>query len=55
MAFAAIGAIRSGEYNDEISVYGGGSSDASVPYVQADPKYVNCQQLDRSRIFTAGS
>lgn len=41
MAFAAIGAIRWGEYNDYIGVYGGGSTDAGVTYVHANPKYVN--------------
>jgi methyl-accepting chemotaxis protein len=41
MAFGAIGAIRWGEYNDYIGVYGGGSTDAGLTYVHANPKNVN--------------
>src|SRR5579863_3512294 len=41
MAFASIGAIRWGEFNDYIGVYGGGSSDAGMTYVHANPKNIN--------------
>jgi methyl-accepting chemotaxis protein len=45
-AFAAIGAIRWGEYSDYIGVYGGGTSNAGVTYVHANPKYVNVNRWD---------
>nr|WP_249141987.1 methyl-accepting chemotaxis protein [Bradyrhizobium diazoefficiens] len=45
-AFAAIGAIRWGEFSDYIGVYGGGGSDAGVTYVHANPKYINVNRWD---------
>jgi methyl-accepting chemotaxis protein len=37
MAFAAISAMRWGEYSDYVGVYGTGSADAGVTYVHAIP------------------
>ncbi|NPV22054.1 methyl-accepting chemotaxis protein [Bradyrhizobium aeschynomenes] len=45
-AFAAIGAMRWGPYNDYLGVYGTGSSDAGVTYVHANPKYINVNRWD---------
>lgn len=45
-AFAAIGAIRWGQYSDYLGVYGTGSSDAGVTYVHANPKYINVNRWD---------
>lgn len=41
LAFAAIGAMRWGQYADYLGVYGTGPSDAGVTYVHANPKYIN--------------
>ena len=46
MAFAAISAMRWGEYSDYIGVYGTGSADAGVTYVHANPKYINVNRWD---------
>src|SRR6185312_10544747 len=46
MAFAAIGAIRWGQYADYIGVYGTGPTDAGVTYVHSNPKYVNVNRWD---------
>ncbi|MGY3449535.1 methyl-accepting chemotaxis protein [Bradyrhizobium sp. USDA 4353] len=40
-AFAAIGAMRWGPYNDYLGVYGTGPSDAGVTYVHAKREYIN--------------
>ncbi|WP_316173280.1 MULTISPECIES: methyl-accepting chemotaxis protein [unclassified Bradyrhizobium] len=45
-AYAAIGAMRWGQYNDYLGVYGTGSSDAGVTYVHANPKYINVNRWD---------
>ena len=46
MAFAAIGAMRWGEFSDYVGVYGTGPSDAGVTYVHANPKYINVNRWD---------
>jgi methyl-accepting chemotaxis protein len=46
MAFAAIGAIRWGQYSDYIGIYGTGSTDAGVTYVHSNPKYINVNRWD---------
>jgi methyl-accepting chemotaxis protein len=46
MAFAAIGAIRWGQYADYIGVYGTGATDAGVTYVHSNPKYINVNRWD---------
>ena len=46
MAFAAISAMRWGEYSDYIGVYGTGSADAGVTYVHANPKYINVNRWE---------
>lgn len=46
MAFAAIGAMRWGEFADYVGVYGAASSDAGVTYVHANPKYINVNRWD---------
>jgi len=46
MAFAAIGAIRWGQYADYIGVYGTGPTDAGVTYVHSNPKYINVNRWD---------
>jgi methyl-accepting chemotaxis protein len=46
MAFAAIGAIRWGQYADYIGVYGTGPADAGVTYVHSNPKYINVNRWE---------
>ncbi len=46
MAFAAISAMRWGEYSDYVGVYGTGSADAGVTYVHANPKYINVNRWE---------
>jgi len=46
MAFAAIGAMRWGEFADYVGVYGTGDSDAGVTYVHSNPKYINVNRWD---------
>jgi methyl-accepting chemotaxis protein len=46
LAFDAIGAMRWGESNDYLGVYGAGSSNAGVTYVHANPKYINVNRWD---------
>ncbi|CCE11450.1 putative methyl-accepting chemotaxis receptor/sensory transducer [Bradyrhizobium sp. STM 3843] len=46
LAFAAIGAMRWGQYADYLGVYGTGPSDAGVTYVHANPKYINVNRWD---------
>src|SRR3954465_2128398 len=45
-AFAAIGAMRWGQYSDYLGVYGTGMSDAGVTYVHANPKYINVNRWE---------
>ncbi|MGJ4948392.1 methyl-accepting chemotaxis protein [Bradyrhizobium sp. HKCCYLS20291] len=45
-AFAAIGAMRWGQYSDYLGVYGTGPADAGVTYVHANPKYINVNRWD---------
>ncbi len=45
-AFAAISAMRWGQYADYLGVYGTGPSDAGVTYVHANPKYINVNRWD---------
>jgi methyl-accepting chemotaxis protein len=46
LAFDAIGAMRWGQSNDYLGVYGAGSSNAGVTYVHANPKYINVNRWD---------
>ena len=46
LAFEAIGAMRWGQSNDYLGVYGAGSSNAGVTYVHANPKYINVNRWD---------
>src|SRR4029078_5877359 len=46
MAFAAISAMRWGEYSDYVGVYGTGSADAGVTYVHANPKYITVNRCE---------
>src|ERR1700744_983198 len=41
LAFDAIRAMRWGNFDDYLGVYGAGSSNAVVTYVHANPKYIN--------------
>ena len=45
-AFAAIGAMRWGQYADYLGIYGTGPTDAGVTYVHANPKYINVNRWD---------
>ncbi|MGJ4927431.1 methyl-accepting chemotaxis protein [Bradyrhizobium sp. HKCCYLS2038] len=45
-AFAAIGAMRWGQFSDYLGVYGTGASDAGVTYVHANPKYINVNRWE---------
>ncbi|WP_275266309.1 methyl-accepting chemotaxis protein [Rhodovastum atsumiense] len=46
LAFEAIGAMRWGQYNDYVGIYGAGSGDAGVTYVHANPKFINVNRWD---------
>jgi methyl-accepting chemotaxis protein len=46
LAFDAIGAMRWGNSADYLGIYGAGSSNASVTYVHANPKYINVNRWD---------
>src|ERR1700760_4085872 len=46
LAFDAIGAMRWGESNDYLGIYGAGSTNAGVTYVHANPKYINVNRWD---------
>ena len=50
LAFDAIGAMRWGQSNDYLGVYGAGSSNAGVTYVHANPKYINVNRWDTRTI-----
>ena len=46
LAFDAIGAMRWGESNDYLGIYGAGSTNAGVTYVHANPKYINVNRWE---------